>query len=100
MDELNENTSTKVDVKNDKSKNNSLINQNYLNVKQLSAYSGFSVKYIYKLTHLNKIPFYKPSGGKLLFSIAEIEKWISESRFSTKEEIENQALIYSLKKSA
>ena len=92
--------STKVDTKNDKSKNNSLVTQNYFSVKQLSAFTGFSVGYIYKLTHLNKIPYYKPSNGKILFSRAEIEKWISESRFSTMEEIENKAIVHSLKKSA
>ena len=93
-------SATNVATKNDKSKNKSLVTQNYFCVKQLSAFTGFSVGYIYKLTHLNKIPFYKPSNGKVLFSIAEIEKWISESRFSTKEEIENKAIVHSLKKSA
>ncbi len=99
MEKTKTNTSAKVDVKNDKSKN-TLVNQNYYNVEQLNAYTGFSKAYIYKLTHLNKIPFYKPTGGKIMFSKVEIEKWISESRFSTRAEIESKASHYSLKKSA
>jgi excisionase family DNA binding protein len=79
---------------------NQLLNANYLNIDQLSIYTGFSKAYLYKLTHLSKIPFYKPNGGKILFSKVEIEQWIADSRYSTKAEIEQNALIYSLKKSA
>jgi excisionase family DNA binding protein len=67
---------TNLGVKNDKDKKNSLVNTNYYNVEQLSTFTGFSKAYIYKLTHLSKIPFYKPNGGKILFSKAEIEQWI------------------------
>lgn len=93
-------TFTNVDTKFSKCNKSPLEKQNFYNVNQLGAYTGFSIGYIYKLTHLNKIPFYKPNGGKLLFSKAEIEQWINDSRFSTKAEIESQALLYSLNKKA
>jgi len=100
MIEKHQNSTPNLGVKNHKCKTNSLVSQNYFNIVQLSIYTGFSKAYLYKLVHNSKIPYYKPNGGKLLFSKSEIETWITESRFSTMEEIQDKAINYSLKKSA
>jgi len=54
-----------------------------LSLKEASDYLGFKTSYLYKLTHLHKIPFFKPLGGKLLFSKKELEQWVINSRINS-----------------
>lgn len=35
-----------------------------LSVEQAATFTGYSKAYLYKLIHLGKIPYYKPSNGK------------------------------------
>ena len=52
----------------------------YLSITETSEYLKISVNYLYKLTSKRKIPFYNPSGGKLLFKVDELDKWVERSR--------------------
>jgi excisionase family DNA binding protein len=43
-----------------------------LNIDQAVALLGYSKLYLYKLTSKKKVPYYKPNGGKIYFSRAEL----------------------------
>jgi excisionase family DNA binding protein len=44
--------------------------------QQACRYLSLKPSYLYKLTSLKKIPFYKPSGKKLYFKRKDLDKWI------------------------
>ena len=58
----------------------------FINIVEASSYLRLKKSYIYNLVYKNKIPFYKPTGKKLLFKKSELNKWIEESRIDTVEE--------------
>lgn len=62
----------------------------YLTAKQAAEFIGVRISYLYKLTCAKKIPFYNPSGRKLLFNISELDAWVKSARVSTNEEIERR----------
>jgi excisionase family DNA binding protein len=51
-----------------------------LSVLDVSALTGWSQNYIYKLIHLKKIPHYKPMGGRVFFKQTELEAFIFQNR--------------------
>ena len=63
-----------------------------ITVDETSEYLGLSKSYIYKLTHLNRIPHFKPMGKKLYFLKSELNKWMLGNRVKTQEEL-NQIAI-------
>jgi excisionase family DNA binding protein len=65
----------------------------YLNLKEASVYLGINKNTMYKYTHYNVIPYYKPN-NKVYFLIDDLEKWISKNRVSSQEEIEEKAQEY------
>lgn len=51
-------------------------------IDDLCSFTGFSKKYIYKLTSLRLIPFVKAYGGsKLFFDREEIISWLSAKKY-------------------
>ena len=67
-----------------------------LTLNELSTYTGFSKSHIYKLTHHNKIPHYKPGGKCCFFLLDEVKSWILTNRISTKTELQIQANTFLL----
>jgi excisionase family DNA binding protein len=53
--------------------------------------TGYSRSYIYKLTHMKKIPCYKPTGGRLFFCESEIMDFLSRNRQAADYEVSEQA---------
>lgn len=51
---------------------------------------GVKMNYLYKLTHLKKIPYYSPGGKKILFKESELNAFIEKSRVATDEELESR----------
>jgi excisionase family DNA binding protein len=51
-----------------------------LNVDQAVALLGYTKSYFYKLTAKRKLPFYKPLGGKLYFSKAELIDFMKRNK--------------------
>lgn len=47
-----------------------------LSFKEASAYLHFAPSYLYKITSMKKIPFYKPAGKMIFFSRCELDEWI------------------------
>lgn len=70
-----------------------------LTLNELAIYTGFSKSHIYKLTHQNKIPHYKPSGKCIFFNLKEINDWLMQNRTSSKDEVEQEATEFLMKKS-
>lgn len=56
------------------------MNNNLLNIKDLSVYLNVSVSLLRKLVKRNQIP-YNRLGVKLMFQKSEIDKWLKESQF-------------------
>lgn len=58
-------------------------------------YTGLSKSYLYRLTHLKKIPYYKSVGGKqLYFAKRELNEWLLHHRVQATEEAEQAAAAY------
>jgi len=72
---------------------NILNQKNVLTFSEATRYTGFSRSYLYKLTHLQKIPCSKPAGKMLFFDRVELEKWLLHNQ-EIHEGIENQASTY------
>lgn len=70
-------------------------NQDYLN-KEILTFSeacvllDLSKSYMYKLTHLRKIPHFKPNGKKLYFKKTDLESYILRNRVRTDLELQQQ----------
>lgn len=73
-----------------------ILEKEVLTLKELSIYTGFSKSHIYKLTHHNKIPHYKPGGKVCFFKMTEVKEWLLSNRVSTKDELQSQASAYLL----
>lgn len=53
---------------------------------------GLSAHYLYKLVGQRRVPFYKPNGKKLYFSVEELDAWIAAGRVATSEELSAAAI--------
>jgi len=69
-------------------------NDEPLNIEGACQLTGLKKSYIYKLTCLKDIPFYKPNNKKIYFSRNELMKWIFRNRHKTNSEINEQAESY------
>ena len=68
--------------------------KNVLTFEQGCEFTGLSKTYMYKLTHQNKIPFFKPHGKQIYFSREELERWLMQNPAKTKDQIEREATNY------
>jgi excisionase family DNA binding protein len=62
--------------------------KNILTIADAAEFMGLSMSYMYKLTHWNKIPYYKPSGKVIYFKRSDLEEWMLQNRSTTQGEIE------------
>jgi excisionase family DNA binding protein len=76
----------------------SLQNKTIFNIDEVSAYTGLSKCYLYKLTSKKEVPHYKFNGKNIFFKKEEIDAWLLRNRQSTNEELENEAINYSVNK--
>ena len=65
-----------------------------LNLSELSEYTGTSKSYLYKLTHLGKIPFSKPFGKLIFFDKIDVDSWLLSNKQTTCTELDIQASTY------
>lgn len=66
-------------------------NKQVLNTDEAAIFLGVSKSSLYKMTHAQTIPFYKPNNKLLYFERSELMKWLRSARVSTMEEIEELA---------
>lgn len=67
-------------------------NEKPLNFREACSYLGISSSHLYKLTHKNKIAFFKPAGKLIYFLKEDLRKYLLRNRTSTEEEIELKAI--------
>ena len=68
--------------------------KNVLTFDQGCEFTGLSKTYMYKLTHQNKVPFFKPHGKHIYFSREELENWLMQNPVKTKDRIEQESANY------
>lgn len=61
-----------------------------ISFEEACKFLNLSKSYLYKLTCKNEIPFYKPSGKKLVFEKSELKKWLFRNRSGTESELQEQ----------
>ena len=71
-----------------------LSQKKVLNFDEVTAYTGLSKSYLYKLTCSGGIPCYKPNGKHIYFSKSEIEQWLLQNRKATTIELDKQAATF------
>ncbi|GHT78526.1 hypothetical protein FACS1894130_05270 [Spirochaetia bacterium] len=65
--------------------------QRPLTVDDAAQFTGLKKSYLYKLCHLGRIPYFKPTGGKVYFRQNDLEEFIFRGRQSADYEIKAQA---------
>ena len=73
------------------------VSNTILNIDEVVRLTSLSKSTIYKLTCGGGIPHYKQS-KHLYFDRSEVESWLKSNRVKTKEEIEREAISYTIKK--
>ena len=59
-------------------------------------YTGISRSYLYKLTASRIIPHSKPNGKMLFFEKKKLVEWLLQNKRKSKQDIESEALAYTL----
>ena len=62
-------------------------NKAILNLSEAASYAGISKSYMYKLTSLRQIPFYRPATKLIFFKRTELDAWLLQNRLSTTKEM-------------
>lgn len=75
-----------------------MLKKEVLNFKEAAVYLELSTSHLYKLTSSGAIPHYKPNGKKIYFNRVELENWLLRNRADSKEEIDQAASDYLIKK--
>lgn len=65
----------------------------FMNIEEASSFLGFTKSSIYGMTHERKIPHFKV-GKRLYFKKADIVNWITSTKITTKQELNERADIY------
>ena len=68
-----------------------LDKKNVLTFNEAVEFTGYSKSYLYKLTALNEIPYYKPSGKMVYFSRDELQDWLLSNKSKSNEELDQEA---------
>lgn len=68
--------------------------KNVLTFDEGCEFTGLSKTYIHKLTHQNRISFFKPHGKNIYFSREELEKWLMQNPVKTKDQIDRETTDY------
>lgn len=76
----------------------SINTKEVLNFNETCQYLELSQSHLYKLTSTGAIPHYKPNGKKIYFNRPELDAWLLRNRTNSKEEIEQEAANYLVKK--
>ena len=67
------------------------IKEQPIRLKKVMELSGYSRSYIYKLVHWKKIPYHKPTNGRLFFLESEVIEFLNRGKRAADYEISAQA---------
>ena len=70
--------------------------EDFMTIKQVSIFIGLAKPTVYGLVHKRQIPYFKAS-KRLYFKKSDIVKWITSSKLTTKEELNQLADGYIFK---
>lgn len=62
-----------------------------LNLEEASAFLGIAKSTLYKMTHLNQLPFFKPAGKLIFFEKKALLDWVRGAKSLSEEEIRAEA---------
>lgn len=62
-----------------------------LTLEEAAVYMGISRSTLYKMTHKNVLPFYRPNGKLIYFEKSELLEWMRKNRVLSNEEISENA---------
>ena len=62
-----------------------------LTLEEAAVFLGISKSCLYKMTHNQVVPFYKPNNKLVYFERSELTKWIRSCRVASMEQIESEA---------
>ena len=69
------------------------VRKEMLTVNEASEYLNVSISWLYKLTHLKKLPHYKPNGKMIYFKKSDLDIWLLRNRIDSEEEESEQKAI-------
>jgi len=75
-----------------------MLKKDVLSFTEAAIYLEVSHSHLYKLTSSGAIPAYKPNGKKLYFNRQELDQWLQSNKQVSKDEIEQEANDYLLKR--
>lgn len=58
-----------------------------LNLEEAASFLGIAKSTLYKMTHENRIPYYKPAGKLIYFEKSVLLEWIRSNRIMSEAEI-------------
>ena len=62
-----------------------------LNLEEAASFLGIAKSTLYKLTHENRIPYYKPAGKLIYFEKSVLLEWIRSNRIMSEAELQEAA---------
>ena len=69
---------------------NPIFTDKPLTVSEAAVFTGYSKAYLFKLVHLKKIPYFKPEGGRILFSLDDLKAFCFRNRSAADYELQEQ----------
>lgn len=67
------------------------VAKDVMNLEEVALFTGMSKSSLYKLTHRQVIPHYKPNGKLIYFEKTELLNWMRQNRISSSTEIGEKA---------
>ena len=67
------------------------VAKDVMNLEEAALFTGMSKSSLYKLTHRQVIPHYKPNGKLIYFEKTELLNWMRQNRISSGSEIGEKA---------
>ena len=62
-----------------------------LTLEEAAKFMGIARSSLYKMTHEQTIPFYKPNGKMIFFEKSDLLAWVRKNRVSSEAEISEEA---------
>ncbi len=62
-----------------------------LNLEEAAAFIGIAKSTLYKMTHQNRLPYYKPAGKLIFFEKKALLDWVRGAKSLSEEEIRQEA---------
>ena len=62
-----------------------------MTAKEAAEFLGVNRKYIYQLTHRHKVPYYAPTGGRILFKRSELMSLVENAKVTSMAELQTKA---------